>query len=67
MFIGPPCPECKQPTCFMGVQQSWFRNAWAEVYQCVEHGQRFEAPVKRNKHDQDYKNPPFDGEVNFNI
>ena len=45
----------------MGVEESWFRNAWVEVYQCPQHGHRFEGPVKRNKHDQDYKEAPYEG------
>lgn len=59
--FGPPCPQCNQKTAFMGVESSWFRNAWVEVYMCPQHGHRFEEPVKRNKHDQDYKEPPFEG------
>lgn len=26
-----------------------------EVYQCREHGHRFEGPIKRNKKDKDYQ------------
>ena len=62
--IGPACPTCKVSTSFMGVDASLFRNAWVEVYQCPAHGHRFEGPVKKNKHDKDYKEPPFKGESN---
>ena len=64
MFLdsfGPPCPECKRRTSFMGVEASWHQNKWVEVYLCQQHGHRFEGPVKRNKHDVDYKEPPFEG------
>lgn len=60
--VGPPCPECKISSKFVGVQSSWFRNAWVEVYQCQQHGHRFEGPIVRNKKDKDYKKPPYEGD-----
>lgn len=52
---GPPCPTCHKLTEFIGVQPSMRDDVCVEVYMCREHMTRFEAPIVRNRHDNDYK------------
>lgn len=55
-FVGPPCPSCKQPTQFMGVEESRLSMEKVEVYHCIREGHRIEGPIVQNEHDNDY--PP---------
>jgi hypothetical protein len=53
--FGPPCPRCGVKTAFMGVQGSIMKDSCVEVYMCMQHQERIEGPIIRNKHDNDYR------------
>jgi hypothetical protein len=56
--VGPPCPHCHRRTSFYGVGPSIRADKCVELYRCEQHPEvYYEADIKRNKHDNDYKDP----------